>query len=424
MSIVLLAVLAVAVAAALYWPLLGLLVYVWLDFMRPHDMFVELRSVRPMLVIAAATVVATVWRERQHALQNWRALLPVAALAAVVAASIAVSVDRARSLFVFIEILKMLAFVWLLDRLVHDEWRMRAVLWTVVLSLGVLAVVAIIDACALGVFREFHAGQTIQGPAGRGDGGFRDNNDLARVLALSVPLWWALAALPGARWSRCAAAAGALLGIGGIESAFSRGGFLALLAGAAGVATSYRPFWRGAALWLGFVVALLVCSPRTYIERLATIVHPAADTSIMSRVGVWEEAAALGAARPLLGQGAGTFRLAADGTHPVRRAAHSFAVEIAVELGVLGLLAYGWLLLDTLWRLHRLRGDAEPWVSSAAVGIQSALLAVVTASLTLSGPFLSPLFILIGLSIALQRCTAMPAAVVNDVAALPSAGAP
>jgi hypothetical protein len=108
----------------------------------------------------------------------------------------------------------------------------------------------------------------------------------------------------------------------------------------------------------------------------------------------------------------------------VRRAAHSVAIEVAVELGVVGLLAYGWLLLDTLWRLHRLRGDGEPWVSSAAVGIESALLAVMTASLTLSGPFLSPLFILIGLSIALQRCAAMPAAVVNDVAALPSAGAP
>ena len=39
-------------AVALRWPVVGLLVYLWLDFMRMTDMFVETRY-RPMLVIGS-----------------------------------------------------------------------------------------------------------------------------------------------------------------------------------------------------------------------------------------------------------------------------------------------------------------------------------------------------------------------------------
>ena len=412
-----LALVAAGAVAALFWPFVGLLVYLWLDFMRPHDTYVELRALRPMLVVACATLAATAWRERRHLLGSWRRFVPVATLAAVVAASVPVSVDGAQSAATLVEIGKMLALLWLFDRLVRSEQRLRAVLWVIVLSLAVLGVGAIMQASARDLLHEFQLGSVIEGPAGLGDGAFRDNNDLARVLALSVPLWWVLAARRGARWSRLVAGVGLLVGIAAIECTFSRSGFLALVVGIGVVALSYRPLWRGAALWLLFVVALLALSPRAYVERVATLRAAPADASFRGRVDVWIDAWGLVQQRPLLGQGAGTFRSGAAGRPSARRSSHNILLEVAVEIGLAGLAAYGWILLDTLWRLHRLRAAAPaPWLGTAAVGIAAALLAYLTAGLALSRPFAAPLFVLVGLSLALQRCVHQSGNASGDVA--------
>lgn len=395
-----------AALAALRWPLVGLLAYLWMDCMRPLDMYPALRSVRPMMLVGVVTLAVTARREGWQGLQAWRALCPAAALAAAVAASIAVSVDPARSVAVLSDVLKMLVLVWMCERLVRSEPSVRAVLWVIGLSCAVLALGAIDSARALDLWREFTPQRVIEGPAGLGDGALRDNNDLARMLVLSVPLWWSLAALRAAPWIRWLAAAALVLSIAGIESTFSRGGFLALLIGTAVVALSYRPLWRGAALWLAFVAALLACSPRTYLARLETILHAGTDQSFQGRVGVWEDAWRMVQQRPLLGQGAGTFRVGENGQPDARRAAHNIVVEVAAEIGLVGLAAYGWLWFETLRRLARLRRLAAQasWIATAAVGIEAALLAYLTASMALNGAFRSPLFVLIGLSLALERC--------------------
>src|SRR5262249_15798552 len=192
----------------------------------------------------------------------------------------------------------------------------------------------------------------------------------------------------------------------GIESTFSRGAFLALLVGTAVVALSYRPLWRGAALWLAFVAAVLACSPRAYLARLETILHASTDHSFQGRVGVWEDAWRMVQQRPLLGQGPGTFCIDENGQPHARRAAHNIVVEVAAEIGLIGLAAYGWLWFETLRRLARLRRVAARAgrIASAAVGIEGALLAYLTASMALNGAFRSPLFMLIGLSLAVERC--------------------
>ncbi len=402
---VVLSVVGAAAAAALRWPLAGLLAYLWLDFMRPHDTYVELRAARPMLVLGVVTLAATAWRERRRLGDTWRALRPVAALTAVVAASALISVDRSASAAALVHMGKMLALVWLIERLVRDEAGVRAVLWVLALSLGVLAVGAIVQANARDLLHEFRPELVIEGPPGLHDGAFRDNNDLARVLALSVPLWWVLAALPASRWRRVAAGAGLLVSVAAIECTFSRSGFLALLIGIGGVALSVRPLWRGAAVWLGIAVALLALSPRPYIERIETMGAPRGETSVQGRLSVWRDAVPLVVRRPLLGQGAGTFRAGEGGTPAVRRPSHNILLEVAVETGLVGLAAYGWVVLDTLMRLYRLQrvaATAAAWVRTAATGVSAALLAYLAAGLALSGPFASPLFVLVGLSLALQ----------------------
>jgi len=108
-------------AVALRWPVVGLLVYLWLDFMRPTDVFVELRFLHPMLVIGSATVAATLWQERTRLREGWRPLLPIAAVVAIVAVSVLISVDRSVSLRALIEVGKLLVLVWLMERLLRSD---------------------------------------------------------------------------------------------------------------------------------------------------------------------------------------------------------------------------------------------------------------------------------------------------------------
>jgi len=391
-------------AVALRWPVVGLLVYLWLDFMRPTDVFVELRFLHPMLVIGSATVAATLWQERTRLREGWRPLLPIAAVVAIVAVSVLISVDRSVSLRALIEVGKLLVLVWLMERLLRSEARIRAVLAVLVFSLGVLAIQAIADAQSLGEFVTMPTTVFIQGPTGLNDGAFRDNNDLGRVFVLGAPLGWALAAAPGSRWWRGAAAVALIVIIGGIEATFSRTGFLALLLAAEIVAQAYQPLRRALALWLAFVAVLLVVSPRTYLARLTSLPAASTDASVEGRLTIWRSASPAVRHRPLLGQGVGTFRLDTDGKTKVRRPSHNIVVELAVELGAAGLAAYAWMILEALWRLWQLRiASCSPFASTAAVGLAAALLAYLAAGLSLSHPFGSPVFVLLGLSLALAR---------------------
>jgi hypothetical protein len=75
---------------------------------------------------------------------------------------------------------------------------------------------------------------------------------------------------------------------------------------------------------------------------------------------------------------------------------------------MVGMAAYIWLLLATFGALHRARRSAvgishAADLRTASVGLEAALFGYLTAGLTLSEPFQSPLFALIGLTLALQR---------------------
>ena len=74
-----------------------------------------------------------------------------------------------------------------------------------------LAIYAATHALARGTLLEaYRSENAVGGPrADAGAGAFGDSNDLARVLALSLPLWWTLAAHGAPAWTRVVAAGGA-----------------------------------------------------------------------------------------------------------------------------------------------------------------------------------------------------------------------
>ena len=396
---------AAACVAALRWPLVGLLTYLCFDFMRPNDFLFELRQYRLMLILALVTLASTAWHNRRTLFDRWWLLAPVVAFAAVVALATLTSGDPLYSVDAMREAMKMLVLVWMIDVLVADERRVRAVFWVIALSLGVLAIYAATHAIARGtLFEAYRAENTVAGPRSGNAGAFGDNNDLARVLALSLPLWWTLAARGAPAWTRVVAAGGSVVTVFAIVCTLSRGGFLALLVAVGVIALSY-PLWRQrAAVFLGFVVVLVVLAPQPYLDRIATIARPMADNSFRERAEIWRQGTEIGLAHSLLGEGPGMFQRPDPRTAATRRAPHNIFVELVAEVGIAGLGAFLWMLIAALLRLHRLRRTAPEtsWLRTASFGLEAAMLAYLTASMALSHAFASPLFVLIGLALALE----------------------
>jgi O-antigen ligase len=345
-------------------------------------------------------------------LERWRSLTPVVAFVAVVTLATLASVDPLHSAEALSEAVKMLVLVWMIDVLVSDERRTRTAFWVIALSLGVLAIYAATHALARGTLLEAYRPENTVGGlrAGDGAGTFGDNNDLARVLVLSVPLWWALAARGAPAWSRAIAAAGCMASLLAIVCTFSRGGFLALLVAVGVIALSYPLWWRRAAVFLGFVAALVVLAPQPYLERMATIARPMADDSFRQRTEIWQRGAEIGFAHALLGEGPGMFQQPDLHTGMRHRAPHNIFVELIADVGIAGLAVFIWMLIAALLSLHRVRRGAPDasWAYAASFGLEAALLAYLTASMALSHALASPLFVLIGLTLALE--SAAPAA--------------
>lgn len=187
---------------------------------------------------------------------------------------------------------------------------------------------------------------------GVGEGLTSDPNDLAHTLSMLTPL--ACFALFAGRNLLQRVLLGVLplaLLLGGTIATQSRGG---LLATAVGIVVFFG-LMQGAKLprlvalvGIGLVGWLAV--PDDAVQRYATITEIDEDESAMSRLAVWRAGGRMFADHPFTGVGMGQFAtvygtqyLDRQGAGAVWRVAHNSIVEVACELGVVGLAC--WLAL-------------------------------------------------------------------------------
>jgi O-antigen ligase len=142
-----------------------------------------------------------------------------------------------------------------------------------------------------------------------------------------------------------------LFGVGAILSTGSRGAFLALM-GTLGMARIEYANMRVTATILVLVTLCFVVAvrPSTALERLQT----------------WGEALRLFWERPLVGWGPGCYPAVAGLEHPH---ADNFILTVAAEMGLVGLAAWGWLLV-AVGRLV-VRSEARARFGLAAWGIHN-----------------------------------------------------
>ncbi len=413
----------VAVLVSLRFPVAGIGIYLWLDFMRPHDFDPALRAFRPMLWVGIALLVGGAWQRRKRLFEDFRRFLPLAALFAAVAVSALFSEDRAAGAAILLQVLKLTAFIWVVAGVLHTRGQWEAIVWVIAVSIGGLALYGIYEGHRLEMMEHaFHYDRVIEGPPGIHDGAYRDNNDLARIVSLSLPLWCLLAWVSRPRILRGVAAAGALLAVVGIEYTFSRGGFVAMAIGATIVAVGYLPRGRAAAFLAVFFGALFLLSPQPYVDRIATIARPLQDPAMQTRLKIWARASDDIREEPIHGHGPGVFdelyapipteRETEAGAQPAeedelgKRSSHNLFLEALADLGLLGFAAFLWVIVAAvvlLWRIGRFGAARDAWNRQAAIAIGASLAAFLGASMLLSGPYRSPHYVLIALIFALER---------------------
>jgi O-antigen ligase len=165
---------------------------------------------------------------------------------------------------------------------------------------------------------------------------------------------------------------------------FSRGGWLALAAVAIGLAVSHpRRLWLLAALLATALTLGLVPAIR---QRALFDLRFNSGESLNGRVRLWSGTVEMLRHRPITGAGLGGFtdRMGATFKNPFQITPifpHNIVLNFWSELGLLGLLAFGWIVVATAlaaWRGWR-RGAPE-W-RPLQLGVMLALLAVVVHGL-------------------------------------------
>jgi putative inorganic carbon (HCO3(-)) transporter len=185
------------------------------------------------------------------------------------------------------------------------------------------------------------------------------------ALTVSISLWMRRDAYPWWQWLGAAVAAGVMLLI--LLLTRSRGGYLVATFGLLLV------LWLTKQRWLAGATAVLATLAGLWLYRLSSqpsseVVSAITDTQTVAfRQHVWRMALRMMADFPFTGSGMGSFNAVATRLYPFPQTSspgtHNLYLQVGVDLGIVGLVAFVALLGTVLllgwrtWLLLRQQGD-------------------------------------------------------------------
>ena len=331
------------------WGYTGLLCFTVILLFRPQDDITILQMFRPAELFAVLGVGPMLLHRLAHKLPVFRVTRETTALftmAGVMLATVPFSIWPGGAVSTFIETFSKVLIVFvLMMNTVTTPRRIQQMTTLMFLAGGYIA--------ARGVFDYLRGLNLVEGGrlAGPVGGIFGNPNDLALNLVALLPLALVTAFARRNRVSwRLIGAMAALVMMAAIVFTKSRGGMIGLAVMALTLVTlsfRVRPM-----LAAGLVAGVLLAGPflpQTFYDRMYTIFNPEADAEFTgsreTRTTVMKEGLAVFAERPLTGVGAGQFvNYNFDGRVERWRQTHNSLIQVAADLGIFGLLAFGYLI--------------------------------------------------------------------------------
>ncbi len=287
------------------------------------------------------------------------------------------------------------ALFFVVSQFVGDHQLQRRIAWVLSIASAVAGIVAA---------SYFLSGRTLSARLPNGD-----PNDIAFILATTLPLTFWLLREPGRR----RALATLLLGIISVSIllTLSRGALVGLGAAVIWLALAERRFLRPllvGAVVAGLILVLVVHVKHNRIETGLRAKQKVASANVTSRLEAWKAASKLAVDHPTLGVGPGNFQyyfLKATDSPPGTtrlRVVHNAYLDVAAELGPTAMLlfiAYIGTVFVQLTSARRL--EVGPPGFAAALRVSLVIAAV--SSLTLSEQYFAPFWLIGGLAAALWR---------------------
>ncbi len=366
-------------------PFYGLLTFSWLAYMRAQDLTWGIaRTARLSYVVAAVMFLGWFVNERRRfTVMDIRIKLM---LAMTLATFVSFAVAREQNVWIqnrLLEFVKIILIAVFTAGQLTTRYRVKALLWTIALSLGFFGVKG-------AIFGVLSGGSVIkQGPGGM----LEDNNDFALEHDMNLPLLFYLGQAETNKWVRRGTITACCMSVIPILLTHSRGGFLAMCAVLGVFWWRSRQRIAGLALVGVVVVAFFLLVPDHVLERIGMISDYKGDSSAMGRLMAWGVARDMILDYPLLGVGIRNFRHHftdyIDFEVSWSPVAHNSYLQIWAEGGTIAFVIYMALIVTTFWQLGKLRrlGMSIPggnWIFNYARMIEACMAGFVVGAMFLN----------------------------------------
>jgi probable O-glycosylation ligase (exosortase A-associated) len=292
---------------AFFKPFVGVLLWSWISFMNPHRLVYGFAGSIPWAALVFMVTVAgcVLSVEARKPVFNAVTALLIAFLLCITMTTAMAMAPPDAAWAKYSQVSKVVLGLLLTSFLLTDRWRIHALVWVMVISIGYFGVRG-------GIFSLLTGGSyRVWGPPSTM---IFDNNHLAAGMLVALPLMNYLRLQSRHHWIRIGLAFAMGLTLLSTITSYSRGALLGLLAVLATL------WWRSqrkivAALVLPFALAGgIAFMPPAWIERMETIGSYQGDGSATERLVLWEISWKLALQNPLTGSGF-TGRCTASGSN-------------------------------------------------------------------------------------------------------------
>ena len=396
----------------LRYPYLGLILYLFVFMYRPGEVFTALAPLRVELLTGSLAMLAVILHQ---ILNRQKVTLPVDKISisllmflGVIFLSTITSYEKTITVETGIDFIKLLIFYYLIVSLI--DTRRRFMIFMCFFTFMIFYLGA--DAFKEYLAGNYHTRMGVDRLVGSTSAG-GDPNTLAATLATSIPLFIAVAMYFRDILRRLAWIGGAFSMIPLVAITGSRSGVIALVT-VIMVGISYARH-RVALFALVIVIGIAGWSvlPQQYRERYERFgeVTENLNEASSGRWAIWQTGVQMVIERPFLGIGAGAFLWAhVSGDFGASRwlESHSLYIQLAAEMGVIGLAAwliFIYLLISKLRYLSR-RVRSEPelrWMRLFANAITAVIITLLISGFFGHNLYRYTWYVLAGLTVSLYN---------------------
>lgn len=323
---------------------------------------------------------------------------------------------------------KMVVLYLLVVNLIDSRHRLRITLTTIILCLGLAAGLQSLGHMGIytgsyvrvATINDLHLGTVYTRSGGVAEGFLGHPDDFAVALLFAIPLSWAALISARRKAGRAFFAALAALLIYSVILTGSRGGAVGLLSVFAFAWLSSRRKLRLALLGLCGLAVLWYAATDSFRMRMSglTTGEYRVDPGVTARFHAWAMAKQMFLDHPLTGVGAGNYNTARwtsyrDPGEKTILTAHSIYYLAAAELGLVGLLAFGFLIASTFLANRQTRarsrqraGEDQPSLIRLSYALDASLVGYLVSGAFITVLTYPYLYLLAGLSVALSQVAA------------------